>query len=455
MKIKLLTLKLLLALIALSIISIANAKVSLNPRGIGQVLIYPYYTVNNNMNTLISLTNATDEVKALKIKFLEGKNNHDVLVFNIYIAPHDEWTGALIAAASTVVGHQGENSVRLITSDDTCTVPTNISLQEFLPYAYEADSLDTHGSNMSRVTEGHIQVFDMGTVTGEFAEWAMTSTDLQDCEGLNDNWKFGGAWDLDSEEHMQDSLSASLFGAVTLIDVNAGIAIAYNADAITGFTDVIQHFSPSNSVPNLNSGTSLVSSVVGDISWSFPYQAISSLFMMKNMFAEYIIDNGIGANTETVITFPTKQFHIESLTTEPFNADINTCEAADVIAYNRDGETGNQAVDLCWGTNVLEFAKDNNGSGSSTILGSNNVQRINTSFDKGWVNFEMNQSASIVKSPGTVLESTTTLTGLPYTGFTIQRFINSNLSGGILANYAGLVPHKGSAYISSTPVPSK
>ena len=49
---------------------LANA-VNLNPRGLGQVLIYPYYTVNGGQNTLLSLVNTTAHAKALKLHFRE------------------------------------------------------------------------------------------------------------------------------------------------------------------------------------------------------------------------------------------------------------------------------------------------------------------------------------------------------------------------------------------------
>ncbi|MGA9335964.1 MAG: hypothetical protein WBV39_16915, partial [Rudaea sp.] len=40
------------------IASMANA-VNLNPDGLGQVLLYPYYTVNSGQNTLLSVVNTT------------------------------------------------------------------------------------------------------------------------------------------------------------------------------------------------------------------------------------------------------------------------------------------------------------------------------------------------------------------------------------------------------------
>ena len=80
--------------------SIASA-VNLNSDGLGQVLVYPYYTVNNDLNTLISVVNTTNEVKAVKVRFLEGKNSRECLDFNLYLSPYDVWTAALVAQTAT------------------------------------------------------------------------------------------------------------------------------------------------------------------------------------------------------------------------------------------------------------------------------------------------------------------------------------------------------------------
>ena len=68
--------------------------VNLNPDGLGQVLIYPYYTVNAGNSPLLSVVNTTDEVKAVKVRFLEALNSREVLDFNLYLSPFDVWTTA-------------------------------------------------------------------------------------------------------------------------------------------------------------------------------------------------------------------------------------------------------------------------------------------------------------------------------------------------------------------------
>jgi hypothetical protein len=64
-----------------------------NPSGLGQALIYPYYTVQssggNAYNTYVSVVNTTDRVKVVKVRFREGKNSREVLDFNLYLSPND------------------------------------------------------------------------------------------------------------------------------------------------------------------------------------------------------------------------------------------------------------------------------------------------------------------------------------------------------------------------------
>ena len=62
---------------AAGIASVANA-VNLNPDGLGQVLIYPYYTVNGGNQTLVSIVNTTEHGKAVKVRFVEGRNSREV-----------------------------------------------------------------------------------------------------------------------------------------------------------------------------------------------------------------------------------------------------------------------------------------------------------------------------------------------------------------------------------------
>jgi len=111
---------------------------NLNPGGTGQALIYPYYTVNNDLNTLLSVVNTRDEVKAVKLRFLESDNGQSVLDFNLYLAPFDVWTAALSATG---------NGAELATADNSCT-PFLGNPQPFLRFsgALEEDPEEKNAS---------------------------------------------------------------------------------------------------------------------------------------------------------------------------------------------------------------------------------------------------------------------------------------------------------------------
>ena len=81
---------------AAGIVGTAQA-VNVNPDGLGEVLLYPYYTTNGGNMTLLSVVNTSDEAKAVKVRFLEGQNSREVLDFNLYMSKYDVWTASINA----------------------------------------------------------------------------------------------------------------------------------------------------------------------------------------------------------------------------------------------------------------------------------------------------------------------------------------------------------------------
>ena len=74
-----------LAVLFMVLMAPLSMAVQVNQKGLGEVLIYPYYTVNNDLNTLYSVVNTTPDTKALAVRFMEGDNGMEVLNFNIYL----------------------------------------------------------------------------------------------------------------------------------------------------------------------------------------------------------------------------------------------------------------------------------------------------------------------------------------------------------------------------------
>ena len=112
---------------AAGIVGSAQA-VNINSDGLGQVLIYPYYTVNGGNTTVLSVVNTTDHAKAVKVRFKEGVNSREVLDFNLYLSAWDVWTAAI---------YDDDGAPTLIVNDNSCTVPYlygNGGKQPFLIY---------------------------------------------------------------------------------------------------------------------------------------------------------------------------------------------------------------------------------------------------------------------------------------------------------------------------------
>src|SRR5262245_36140287 len=90
-----------LGLVALSVFATAADAVRLNPDGTGQVLLFPYYTTRGGNQTIFTIVNQSDRYKALNVRLNEGRNGRAALTFNLYLSPHDTWTGTLFELESS------------------------------------------------------------------------------------------------------------------------------------------------------------------------------------------------------------------------------------------------------------------------------------------------------------------------------------------------------------------
>ena len=137
---------------ALGVANTAQA-VYLSDDRTGQVSILPYYNVNNNFVTQISITNTTNLSKVVKVRFRESSNSQDVLDFNIYMSPFDQWTAS--------VRPNNENGLaNLVTVDESCTYPRNSRFkgdgQNFIELYDNVEAAD--------VTEGYVEIYEVGVI---------------------------------------------------------------------------------------------------------------------------------------------------------------------------------------------------------------------------------------------------------------------------------------------------
>lgn len=475
-------------------ISNMASAVYLNTDGLGQVLIYPYYTVNANNSTAISVVNTTNQGKAIKVRFLEAYDSREVLDFNLYMSPQDVWTGQVVPVGAGAGIFSGDNS---------CTVPalpkTSATAQPFLTYAFDGEQdqgTDGGPTDVSRTLEGYIELIEMGTVTNTNNKSLAALTHGSggvpaNCAQLVGAWATSppGYWTAGGGTPDLSAPSGGLFGSGTIVNVGLGTVEGYNADAVDSFWlpgSLPTHTDPTSLAPDLSSGGSATSYVFANgalatTSYSRSLDAVSSLFMSDFVYNQYITNSSIGASTEWVVTFPTKNYYVDifklsggtinfsgaalcSLTACPIAADDpfdivfgtdpvvpgSSCSSVGISFYDREEKTSSAGTGfspvpnkrgnaLCYESQVVTF---NQGTKPSKILGSNLVANINTGFQAGWASLQLYNSSLAFAHHELESEGGNTFFGQPVTGFEVDQFINGNLGGGILSNYTAAYRHK-------------
>lgn len=337
------------------------AAVSLSASGQGEVLIFPYYTVNKGLNTLISIQNTRAEPKALRVRFREHRNGRSVLEFNLYLAAHDTWTAAVTSSGPVVLPLANAPPARIYTSDQSCTVPRiQPQGQDFLAFEYlpGLGARDDGGPyELSRTREGFVEVIEMGRLVdvegfspASAASYPSESGVPANCAVLERAWwPFGptGVWENDAPGAAIGSAASrgvaspngGLRGSMILVDPGQGISFSVAPTVLEGFFEPASgcapdclsmpgenlHSAPGNSQhPTLASardaegGASAVI-VSGNLSYRFRFEgphaglkATSAALMRADLSNEYFVREGISfrADSEWVVTLPTRHLHL-------------------------------------------------------------------------------------------------------------------------------------------------
>ena len=453
----------------------AAQAVNLNPDGLGQALIYPYYTTRtdaagNAYNSLLSVVNSTASVKAVKVRFLEGKNSREVLDFNLFLSPKDVWTAAVVPMG----GGAG-----MTTTDASCTIPAiPAGGKAFVNFQYTADGAD---SSLDRTQEGYAEIIEMGA----FADDSTTAANVTHVNGVPP----GCAKET-------DALAASevlpptggLFGGMTVINVQSAHEYSEDAVALDNFSDVSNYNNAGSIQPDLTKASPPQSVVFanGFVYTSFwnpgTADAVSAVLMHDHIMNEYVLDAVTSSGTDWVVTMPTKRYYVLNGTGTPaslfqrnFNKTAGACDDVDLAIYDREENTTStplnfspppptQSNALCWEANVITF-------NNSNVLGSKNSANIPvpTGFEHGWL--DVGFLPSTVTPPIHTLPSTDTFitdifafftegpatyVGLPVVGFAAESFTNGTLvvnGTNVMSDYGGSFVQKGTRRIDAvTPV---
>jgi hypothetical protein len=466
--------------------------VHVNPDGLGQVLVYPFYTTNAGQDTLIQLVNTTDEYKAVKVRILESMNSQEVLDFNVYLSPFDHWSAQISA--------DGEGAA-ISTGDTSCTVPTAVSEGQTIPFRTtlfdgSGDNPEDSVSGLDRTKEGYIEVIEMGVIVDSDDGVADAIKHISgipgggpiaadgsnpNCDFLNARWASGGAWD----ELANNGISlptGGLYGYGILIDVPGATDATYDAVALDNWNgETPRHSAPGDLAPNIGSGqTQYEIFDGGDLVEGFAEDgtdAVSAVLMASAISNDYVMEPSVGAGTDWVVTFPTKRFYVNNLVsadapfTDIWDSESSTaCEEFSIRYWDREeGEPTdppllndfsplppageNPEFSFCWEANVLTFNGQKEGFADfADVLGSFEAGRSGASFGfadgfvNGWarINFE--------GSGRTLTTFDHQFSGLPAVGFAVQRYINQSATAdGVNNRYAGSSVHKVDRVIVALP----
>jgi len=475
-----------LCTLAVSLAASADAAraVSLNANGLGQVLIYPYYTVNAGQQTLLTIVNASDAGKMVQVSFREAYNGRVVLDFDVFLSRHDVWTAAVFKLSDAGLPGTG---AAILSNDNTCTapqlpqgpLPNGSRYQQFLNSSYTHGLSDTGPTDDSRTNEGHFEVIAMADIVAG----SPLDQDITHVNGIPPHCDRA-----QSDAYSGVVPTSGLFGSASIVDVAKGTFFAYNAEALEGFT--VLPFATQFEQPSLASANDLegvtvtARQIVGGatVASVFPatrrIDAVSALFAADALYNEYVISHDSSVGTDWVVTFPTKHFYVDTMHLDfdgalteqaepPFthrfgaresgNGPGLSCNEIALHVFDREEGTFDPAPctgvlcppksppAFCYETNVARFS-------SASVLGSQLGPLLDvTSFSNGLLQIDLASSVEAhdmnASSNGNVFH------GLPAIGFAVTKFVNGNvpLSNGLtaLANYTAAYRHRATTSCSN------
>lgn len=445
----------------------------MSPDGIGQVLIYPYYTAQSAgvrpYNTYVSIVNHDGRGKALRVRFREGRNGREVLSFNLFLQGGDSWAGAIVPTAG---------GAQIRTVDQSCTspgfpvdfAPGSVPARDFSDEAYKSND-DGYGVDLERIREGYAEVFEMA-IFGD-----ITPDPATHCDDFRAERVLGGF----------DRPVGGLSGTLTLINVADGMDFTVNATALSDVASRKYYRGPADPYPDFDAAEiNKVSAFVQNgklyrTVWPTGLEAVDAALMRSSVTNEVVLDSPTQSATDWILTMPTRRFHVGTPPDGPFkNAFIEGQDIPmEMRFFPRDGyghKYGEGACDLplCpgqshvelrarWSTTVLAFrAGGDFQPTTSDALGSRNAWGIGLASEvqngSAFLTFGAFVSPDRWYDPKVEFGAETTridnnakgyeafiVRGMPVVGFMVRTFRNGTLTcddGACQGNYGGSFPHR-------------
>ncbi|MBL8299277.1 MAG: hypothetical protein JNN30_13140 [Rhodanobacteraceae bacterium] len=486
------------ALAALGLCASTCGAVRLDPDGMGQVLLYPYYTVRAGNQTIYSVTNHTDRHKVVQVIMSEGRNGRAAIGFNVLLSPYDSWS-------ATVFYREEGDPAMLLPGDPSCTYPKidSYALPDGRQYVrlfefdYTGSRRDAGPTRSDRTYEGYIAIYELATIVPETppaVAMAPGSNGVPaDCNSIHAAYE-GGYWQQDRKTYLTNP-TGGLSGEAMVLNVAAGTVMAYQATALADFrvdpadlpqgsrASVVKHVMPSDGLVGLSDAlsdpaTGFANAVI-DLpnrrqELTYPREraidAVSAVLAADAVNVSYVNDASIGGTTDWVVTFPTRRYYTDSAIVgstpiKPFTsvypgAGGSENTAAMPVSYSlrdRDGRSVLVAggltpvVDLRFTTQVITVAPSVNivsqvGRPLGSVLGARLAPVSGTARrDGGWMSLDFlryQDGATAANRSMRPAEDGTVMLGLPAIGFAAVNYVNAAAGPGVLANYSMANPQR-------------
>lgn len=468
--------------------------VFVNPGGLGDVLIYGYYNVRDNNETIFTVTNTASVGARVRIRFREAatqtatsstdpmvaegcdNGSQEVLDFDICLSKNDMWTGQIVSDSN--------GAGRLFSTDIDTFVqtspagPSNPNPAVIFPTAYPSGAEFKFGSNntISSITadqtrEGYFEVIaerQLSDQCGGSGQPKCTCGDLLDVEpdGVT-------AIPVDSLSSPNEGLGVGnvLMGHTYIVNLSTSSTFAYAATALGdfNFNDITNNLTFNR--PNLKADNGDTPGSIGSVNYALTKSNLMSIYDVESQF------NG---KTQLIVNFPTKwATHFDYFeeggecdlgplgsSVEETGDDIFDNPRVKVMVYD-DKEKSPQSscefspcplgtdVTLPNEVNVIDI----NGSG---IFTSDGLVAVATSFDFGWINIDLTNANTGVPTPlhltacdatdfplacttdgsGSAPDAAVTH-GLPAIGYAVMNFAGGNFSGLIPLQYSTQIDPEG------------
>ena len=436
----------------------------------GQVILFPYYDAENSNNSVFHITNTTNEYKAVKIRIMEYVNSDEVLDFNLYLSPYDHFSWAMIK------DEKGDGAA-LKTFDNSCTVPALGSanppfsgytaadgglVQPMVNFAYSKDA----NNSITRSLAGHIEVIEMGVVTDTVWQAAIKHTSAgvpKKCSTVQTAMLKNPPATADINK--VGAPTGGLYGLSYALNVNDAAAFGIDPFTIDDFSANSLHSAPGDELPSLNDSRANLKAwqqtpagAYSDQGYSRTVDAVSGMMMTTGISNDVMVNSAVGAQSDWVITFPTKRFYVDpdevgkAAPIAPFNeayigktakgATDLACEDVTLQMWDREEQTTivdfpgfspkppeAQGAEICLEMNVLQMGLESSLNAELPVSG------FAFAFDEGWARMGFGTGLTLASSP------TYSAKGLPAIGFLATKYENSSVADGAF-NYGHVAEHK-------------